>query len=158
MAKTYHPIPKIGTGRFGFQVAIRYRLYAGPDHLLIVQNTGYTEEYKRIFYKDIRYLMVMETYGQTRQGMASGAIILLILFCHLFGLPWLAVGLMGVPFLIWFIANMLLGSMCRCYLNTHVQTVQLPAPRRMKKVPVLRAFLLSQIPSSRLAGTEQPVA
>jgi hypothetical protein len=158
MAKTYNPIPKIGTGRLGFQVGMRNRLYQGPDHLLIVQSTGYTEEYKRIAYPDIRYLMVMETYGQTRQGMASGAIILLIFFCHLFGLPWLAVGLMSTPFLVWFAANIMLGPSCRCYLNTHVQTVQLPAPRRMKKVPVLRAFLQSQIPSPRPASTEQPVA
>jgi hypothetical protein len=158
MAKTYNPIPKIGTGKFGFEVGMRNRLYQGPDHLLIVQSTGYTEEYKRIAYPDIRYLMVMETYGQTRQGMVSGAIILLILFCHFLGLPWLVVGVISTPFLFWFVANIMLGPSCRCYLNTHVQTVQLPAPRRMKKVPVLRAFLQSQIPSSPPAGAEQPVA
>lgn len=158
MAKTYHPIPKIGTGRFGFQLGMRTRLYAGPDHLLIVQNTGYTEEYKRVAYGDIRYLTAVQTHGQTRQGMVSGAIILFILLCRVWGLPWLAVGLIGAPFLIWFIANILLGPTCRCYLNTHVQTVQLPAPRRETKLPILLAFLKSQIPSSRLADAEQPVA
>jgi hypothetical protein len=158
MAKTYNPISKIGTGRFGFQLGIRSRLYAAHDHLLVVQNTGYTEEYKRVAYEDIRYLIVMRTYGQNRQGMASGAIILLILMSHLWGLPWLAVGLISAPFLIWFIANILLGPSCRCYLNTRVQTVQLPAPRRENKIPVLLTFLKSQIPISQLASAEQPVA
>ena len=158
MAETYHPIPKIGTGRFGFQVAIRYRLYAGPDHLLIVQNTSYTEEYKRVSYPDIRYLMVMRTQAQLWQGIISAAIILLILLSTHGRGPWIFTAILCIPFVIWFVVNLLLGPTCRCYLNTHVQTVQLPAPRRMKKVPVLRAFLLSQIPSSRLAGTEQPFA
>jgi hypothetical protein len=158
VAEIYHPIPKIGTGRFGFQVALRTRLYAGPDHLLTVQSTGYTEEYKRVFYKDIRYLMVVPTLTQIWQGIVSGAIIALILVSHVWGLPWVAVGILGTPFLIWFAANFLLGPTCRCYLNTHVQTVPLPAPRRMKKVPILRAFLQSQIPSSPPAGAEQPVA
>ena len=158
MAKTYNPIPKIGTGRFGFQLAIRTRLYAAPDHLLIVQNTGYTEEYKRIAYGDIRYLMVVQTHGQIQQGMVSGAILLLILISPLWSLPWLAAGLIGAPFFLWFLVNLVLGPTCRCYLNTHVQTVQLPAPRRENKVPILLAFLKSQISSSRFAGTEQPVA
>src|SRR5208282_5380024 len=108
MAKTYNPIPQIGTGRFGFQVAIRSRLYAGPDHLLIVQSTGYTEEYKRVSYPDIRYLMVMRTQAQLWQGIISGAIIILILISHLWGLPWIAVQLLGMPFLILFVANLLL--------------------------------------------------
>jgi hypothetical protein len=146
MANTYNPIPKIGTGRFGFQLAIRTRLYAASDHLLIVQNTGYTEEYKRV------------AYGQIQQGMISGAILLLVLLSPLWGLPWLAAGLIGAPFILWFMINLVLGPTCRCYINTHVQTVQLPAPRRENKVPILLAFLKSQIPSSQLDGAEQPVA
>ena len=81
MAKTCSTLfPKIGTGRFGLQVAIRRRLYAAADHLLIIQNTGYTEEYKRVAFADIRYLMVMPTNGQVQQGMVSGGIALFILF------------------------------------------------------------------------------
>ena len=158
MAQTYQPIPKIGTGRFGLQGAIRKRLYAASDHLLIVENTGYTEEYKRVSYPDIRYLMVMPTQGQVQQGMASGAFILLLLFADLLGLPLVVVLILGIPCLIWFVANLLRGPTCRCYLNTEVQTVLLPTPKRMNKVPDLRAFLQSQIPSSRLAGADQPVA
>jgi len=158
MAGTYHPIPQIGTGRFGFQLGIRTRLYAGPDHLLIVQNTGYTEEYKRIGYGDIRYLMVVQNHGQIQQGMVSGAFLLLILISSLWGLPWLAIGLTGAPFLVWFLGNLALGPSCRCYLYTQVQTVQLPAPRRENKVHFLLAFLKSKIPSSRPTGAEQPVA
>src|ERR1700722_19525946 len=119
MAKTYNPIPKIGTGRFGFQLAIRTRLYAASDHLLIVQNTGYTEEYKRVAYGDIRYLMVVQNHGQIQQGMISAAIIAIILISHVWGLPWVAVQVLGMPFLIWFVANLLHGPTCRCYLNTH---------------------------------------
>jgi len=158
MAKTYHPIPKIGTGRFGFQLAVRSRLYAGTDHLMIVQNTGYTEDYKRVAYDDIRYVTVVQTYGQIQQWMAAGAILFVILISPLWGLPWLAVGIIGAPFFLWLMVNLILGPTCRIYLNTHVQTIQLPAPRRENKVPILLAFLKSQFPSSRPAGVEQTVA
>jgi hypothetical protein len=157
MAKIYHSIPKIGTGRFGFQLGMRVRLYAAPDHLLIVESTGYTEEYKRIAYGDIRYLTIVQTLGQIRQGMLSGGILFVILMSALWGLPWVAIGLLGAPFLVWFLVNLILGPTCRCYLNTHVQTVQLPVPRRKNKGSILLAFLKSRIPSSRIAGAEQAV-
>ena len=37
---------------------------AAPDHMLIVQSTGFTEEYKRIFYRDIRYVEVRKSQRQ----------------------------------------------------------------------------------------------
>ena len=142
-----------------FQLAIRTRLYAGPDHLMVVQSTGYTEEYKRIFYGDLRYLTVVQTPRQMWTGIVSAIFIAIILIALLYwNLPWPAALLIGVPLLVWFAVNLFLGPTCRCYLNTHVQTVQLPAPRRMQKVPVLRAFLESKIPTFRPTGLEQPVA
>ncbi len=140
MAKTYSAIPGIGTGRFSLQLAVRNRIYQGPDHLLVVQSTGYTEEYRRIFYRDIRYIDIRPSRRQLWVGLVQ-ALCILALALLLFVLP-LAVGLFFLaPFVIVFIFNLAGGPACDCYVTTGVQTLKIPTPRRRAKVPTFIAFL-----------------
>jgi hypothetical protein len=149
MAKIYHPIPGIGSGRGGVQVAIRSRIYQGPDHLLVVQSTGYTEEYKRIFYRDLQYVEVRVNRKRFWQAMISGAFVLLSVLLYVLliylKVSTVAAQILGLCFLIWFVVNLALGPTCDCFVRTSVQTLQIPAPGRMKKVPVLIAFLQTKI-------------
>jgi hypothetical protein len=145
MAKTYEKIPGLGSGRGGLQVAVRSRMYRGPDHLLIVQSTGYTEEYKRIFYRDIRYVEVRPTQGQVIGGVISGLLTaLLALLYFVPSMPVVAVILICSPFLVWFIINLVRGPTVECFISTNVQTLKMPTPRRRKKVDALINFLREQ--------------
>lgn len=159
MASEYSKIPGIGTGRGSFQVALRARLYQGPDHLLIVYSTGYTEEYKRIFYRDIRYVEVKKSDRAIWYGLISGSAMLLLILCALAN-PGATIPILifGIPFLIWFVINLLLGSGCVCRINTNVQTLELPAPRRKRKVAFLIDFLRSKTEAVNTSTTEQPAA
>jgi hypothetical protein len=158
MAKIYQKIPGLGSGRGSFQVAMRSRMYRGSDHLLIVQSTGYTEDYKRIFYRDIRYVEVRKTQTQVVIGIVSALITLLLAMLLFFNVPAIAVVLFCAPFFIWFTVNLSLGPTCECYVATNVQTLKIPAPRRLRKVTVLITFLRAQTAAFDSAETPQPAA
>jgi hypothetical protein len=156
MAKTYQKIPGVGTGRGSLQVASRSRLYTAADHLLIVQSTGYTEEYKRIFFRDIRYVDVRKTKLQGRIAVGTAIVTLLLALFYFAGLPILLVALFCSPFVIWFIVNIVRGPTCECYISTNVQTLKLPAPRRMNKVATLINYLRSRMAEFDPAAAPQP--
>ena len=145
MKSVYKAIKGLGTGRGKLQIAMRVRLYGGPDHLLLVQSTGYTEEYKRVFYRDVRYVVVRETYGQTRQSFLSAVLFLATCLLYLAPMPKVVVAILSLPFLVWLLWNWALGPACRVYVNTDVQTLELPTPRRLSRVPRLVAFLNTKI-------------
>jgi hypothetical protein len=141
----YKPIKGLGTGRGRLQVAMRVRLYEGPDHLLLVHSTGYTEEYKRVFYPDVRYVVARKSHGQARQAMLSAALFLATCLLFLTPMNKVGVAILTLPFLIWFIVNWVLGPTCRVYVNTDVQTLELPTPRRLGRLSRLINFLQTKI-------------
>ncbi len=148
MSKEYQKIKGLGTGGSSFQLGLRSRLYAHEDHLLVVQSTGYSEDYKRLFYRDIRYVVMQKTYGQEVQAMISGGLVLVTLLLALTPMPWWIPALLCVPCLIWFVMNWLGGSAGKCYANTAIQTIELPAPRRLNQLPKLIEFLGTKIPTA----------
>ena len=145
MSKEYQKIKGLGSGR-GLQLGLRSRIYAHEDHLLVVQSTGYTEDYKRLFYRDIRYVVMRKTYGQEIQAVISGILVLATLCLALTPMPWWISLLICAPFLTWFVLNWIWGSTGKCYANTAIQTIQLPAPRRLNRLPVLIEFLGTKTP------------
>ena len=158
MATIYRKIPGLGTGRGGLQVAARSRLYTAADHLLVLQSTGYTEEYKRIFFRDIRCIDVHKTTMQQWSGVISGVLTLLIFLLYFINVPGGLVAVFCFPFVIWFTVNLRRGPTCECYISTHVQTLKLPTPRREKKVATLIAFLRTQAAAFAPADAPQPVS
>ena len=158
MAKIYQKIPGIGTGRGSFQIASRSRVYAAPDHLLVVQSTGYTEEYKRLFFRDILYIDVRKTNSQVIGAVVSAILTLLLALLYFAKIPAIAVTLFCAPFLVWFIINLFRGPTCVCYISTNVQTLKLPAPRRMKKVATMVGFLRARMAAFDSANAPQSAA
>jgi len=157
--KIYRPIPKLGTGQGRFQIGIRSKIFQGPDHLLIVQSTGYTEEYKRVFYRDIRWVDIRPSRLQLWVALAVGILFLFFaVFPYLAGAPIEFAIIFGVPFIVWFLINLFLGKTCDCYVGTNVQTLKLPVPRRVGKVSPLIEFLRAQTAAFAPAGAEPPVS
>jgi hypothetical protein len=141
----YRKIAGLGIGRGRLEVGLRSRLYQGGDHLLLVRSTGYSEEYKRIAYQNIRYIVIRRTHGRERQAIISSLLLVLVGLLYFAHLPWGVVVVMEIPFFIWFIANLVRGESCRTYVNTDIQTLELPVPRRINKVPILTDFLSKKI-------------
>lgn len=128
---------KVAKARMAFGQA---SLWLGSDHLLSVTRRGYTEEYKRFYYKDIQAVYFRRTILADVVNLVFGLIsamwIALIVYGWLVG-HWAGSILamlmtFGSIFLIVFLNNLVRGATCVCYLRTAVQTERLFALQRMR--------------------------
>jgi hypothetical protein len=128
--------------RGGFAVAFQTRssLWLGPDHLLGVDTTGYTENYKRFYFSDIQAITVRET---TRRGVWNGVLGVAMSLCLVGFLvsvvpstnPTASVvwGIFTVLFFTPFLINNLRGPTCVSQLRTAVQIEELPSLSRVRQ-------------------------
>ncbi len=110
-------------------------VWMAQDHLLLILRTGYTEKYKRFYFRDIQAII-------TRKTVTSlvGNIILVILALGFF--LWagdisdpagrIVTALIGGFFLFLFLLSLWRGSTCVTQIKTAVQTEQLAAWNRMR--------------------------
>jgi hypothetical protein len=126
--------------QFGVVAVPRVSLWLGSDHLLLVEHSGFTETYKRFYFRDNQAITVR---GTPRQTIWNGVL----------ALP-LAIGLIGfmisaaptrnppatifwaifsVIFLLPFIVNNVRGPACVCQLRTAVQIENLGSVSRVRQ-------------------------
>lgn len=130
----YRKLP--GRGASGMEY---HRLYQAPDHLLLVASTGFTETYRRFYFRDIQAVVVRKTIlgaiqngvigflaGICALGMAAGAATGFTLGWMLgWGIPLLFfLGLLG-----WNIAR---GPTCVCDVRTAVQVRRVGSVGRVR--------------------------
>ena len=118
----------------GASLAHYIRLYQAPDHLLQVSSTGYSELYKRFYFRDIQAITIRKT------GWANAWTLFFGLLFFGFFLLGFDLGRAGRTVL-WSIAGFfmacmavhwMLGPTCVCHIRTAVQTEKLPTLRRVK--------------------------
>lgn len=121
---TYKKLPG-KSFRFGFH---RSSLWIAPDHLLLVRNRGYSEEYKRFYFKDIEaFIVTPSSVGNLISGIITvftcfPALLLIIGVIRQWG---------SVSMIIWASITTLLllllfmhrmkGPTCRTQIQTAVQ-------------------------------------
>jgi hypothetical protein len=111
-------------------------LWLGPDHLLQVESSGYTEEYKRFFYKDIQSLALCRTSRARNWSvfflamLGLGAVFALLSSSEVARALW---GIWITFFAICLMLNLLLGASASCTVSTAVQQEQLPSIKRLRK-------------------------
>jgi hypothetical protein len=146
----YQRLTRSGS-RGGFVVVFRSRgsLWLGPDHLLSVETNGYTETYKRFYFRDIQAILIQQT-----KSYLWGNIV-----CGLLSLPFLIITLLAVMvapknasgwdggtiggvvflgciaglFLLILVLNLFHGRTCKVFIRTAVQIEQLPSLNRVRK-------------------------
>src|SRR2546423_5604950 len=127
--KLYRRLP----GR-GLVAAQRVQLYEGPDHFLQVSSSGYSESYRRFYFRDIQAVTIRKTH------MGKVWIAIFGFLSAVLGLPAFDIG--GTAAIVmWSIAgffallvisNLALGPTCACYIRTAVQTERLSAVTRIR--------------------------
>jgi hypothetical protein len=139
---------------FSVLAASRSSLWLGKDHLLCIDSSGYTESYKRFYYRDIQAIFIVANKRRAAWNAVLAvplAICLAGLANALFSLP----GKGGAVIIVWLIflgifalllaINSLLGPGCTGYLRTAVQTEELPSlsrvPRAGKALDRLRPLI-----------------
>ena len=126
-------------------------LYLGPDHLLQIASTGFTETYKRFYFGDIQAFTIRKTHiGKIINGVLGGVV-------GLFALPALFTPEIGTIILLSFAAffavilgaNIAMGPTCVSHLQTAVQNEKVPSLSRLR-----RARRVLQILKSRTAAEQ----
>src|SRR5580765_8489942 len=122
-------------GGQGATLASYARLFVGPDHLLQSASTGYSETYKRFYFRDIQAIILRKTNGWM---LWTGVWLLPILALAISALAsdgetaavlWVPAGVLLLGPLI----NLLLGPTCVCHVRTAVQTERIPSLKRLRK-------------------------
>jgi hypothetical protein len=126
-----------------FSVATRSRtgLWLGPDHLLGVDANGFTEHYKRFYFRDIQAITVQATQRRSVWNWILGILLALSLvfgdFASLFnGSPTpqaILFGILALVFGVPLVVNNLAGPTCICRLHTAVQIEELASLSRIRK-------------------------
>lgn len=118
----------------------RVSLWLGSDHLLFVERKGYTESYKRFYFRDIQAITVRRTngraFGNALLVVPAFICVLGVLTCTMTPANRVGItvwGIIGMPFLVAMLINSLLGEACACQLRTAVQTEDLPSIRRVRQ-------------------------
>lgn len=134
--------------RGGFVVAFRSRgsVWLGPDHLLIVETNGYTENYKRFYFRDIQAFIIQETKNYLWGNVVCGLFSLPFLILIVIAMPKTAsgwdsdtiggvmfLGCIAGLFLLILALNLFFGRTCKVFLRTAVQIEQLPSLNRIRK-------------------------
>jgi hypothetical protein len=135
--KEYQRLTRAATR--GFVGITRASLWLGSDHLLCVETTGYSEIYKRFYFRDIEAIVVRATTSRNIWTMVWAVVVFLFL---IFGFAndtpgkeicFSIAGLAALALVI----NLVRGPTCTCEIRTLVQTEKLPLSRIRK----VRKFL-----------------
>ncbi|MCC6231996.1 MAG: hypothetical protein IT580_05100 [Verrucomicrobiales bacterium] len=172
------PLPRWGTaalalvlGPLAFLVrGSRQELWDGGDHLLIIEDNGYAERYRRVRYQEVEVLQHWPTsdYLQAAVLLALGAVGYLALAGWLYQTTdgdSLAIGpaaIFGVSLVLALASHLVRGPTTRVRLRTRVQVIELPVLGRRRLadrvLPRLRARISSAQEDLAGAATAPPQA
>jgi len=121
----------------GFISAASSSLWLGKDHLLLIESNGYSEGYKRFYFKDIQALIIRKTQLWFIRALILAGVALLFILVAIATREALAslyiVGSIGILFAIAALYDALAGPTASCSLRTAVQIEQLPSLNRVRR-------------------------
>lgn len=125
-----------GRGARRRQFFTRNTLWIGGDHLLQVENTGYTEEYKRFYFRDIQGIIVQKDNRFLHWSLVLGG-LLAVCIAFIIGINEetgkIIFGWAAVPLFVALLVNLIKGPSCYTRIKTAVQEEEVPAFRRVWK-------------------------
>lgn len=132
MTTPYKRLTRPGSLVRGMRV-LTQSVWMGPDHLLSVIHNGYTEDYRRFYFKDIQALIIhKKERRRIVYGIMWGLIVLTFASVLAFGIhdQWpnpalFILGGLAAVFALAFIINIAMGPTCATYVQTAVQTERL---------------------------------
>lgn len=128
--------------KFAVAVASRSSLWLGPDHLLVVDTNGYTETYKRFYFRDIQSFTFALSKNRLVWNWVLGVLTAISIMSWAAYFPSNGVGITSALLAFFNIAifalplliNNLLGPTCTCHIRTAVQTEELCPLNRLGRV------------------------
>lgn len=129
--------------------------WMGPDHLLIVESSGISETYKRLYFKDIQAVSILKTpYAFIANSILFALMVILTASgLYLYSTEmypvsifmWIVAGVMFV----YFISNAPQGASCECWLFTRVQKEKLRSVHTVRSLKKAMKLLIPAIEKSQ---------
>jgi hypothetical protein len=142
-----------------------HTLWLGRDHILQVEHSGYSEEYKRFYFADIQSISMHKTSRAQFWTIfclvmiGIGATVGITLGYDGTNGAMVQMGAIGTWIGLWVVlmlVNFAKGPGCACFIQTAVQQEQLPSLKRVKKARRIIAQLRELIGSTQgLLGPEE---
>lgn len=151
----YRVIPRGGFGWTGYA-----RLWQGPDHLLLVESNGFSENYKRFFFAEIQAVTVRQTAtGRIWNGVWAGMVMIFALIAlQLSDVEAIVFWVITAIFLGALLLNFSLGPTCACHIRTAVQTERLTAINRLRVAERFLARIRPLIAAAQGTLTQEETA
>lgn len=151
------------TGKsFGFISAASSSLWLGKDHVLLIESNGYSEGYKRFYFKDIQALIIRKTQTWMIRALILAGVALLFILVAIAtreAPPSLYIlGSIGILFAIAALYDALAGPSASCALRTAVQIEQLPSLNRVRRARKVLNRLRPLIAAAQGSMTPEEVA
>ena len=145
-------------GFFGV-LAARQSLWVGDDHLLSIDATNYTEEYKRFYFRDIQAFFIVPTARRAIwNGILAAFLVMNLLVFGGLGASSTALLIVGLILAIPLVINNVFGPACRVYLRTAVQVEGLPSLSRIRRTQKILARLRPRISAVQGSLTAEEAA
>lgn len=150
---TYVALTGNGYRRAGISTTSLARLWMAKDHLLLVDMSGFAEEYKRFYFHSIQAIIVQKSYSWAVTNAVLATLVTLFVTLGLsttrahddmqfFGpLCWIITAVLAPILLV----QLFYGRTCRCFIKTAVQTEELPSVSRMRLARKVLARLTPEI-------------
>jgi hypothetical protein len=134
----------------------RYSLWLGEDHILQVCSYGYSEEYRRFYFRDIQAVVLRQTAFWWIAAIIGGlfTIFAIWIWSHNDTIAKVWGSILGIPFACLFLLNLIFGPTCECRLLTAVQAEPLPSLSRMRSARKTINAILPRIQEAQ--GAFQP--
>ena len=124
------------TARFSVISVSRSNLWLGSDHILCVETEGFSENYRRFYFRDIQAITLRRTRRALVLGLITGLLSALLGFSVLavndVAGKWV-LGILATVCIIPFAVNLIYGPTCNCELRTAVQTESVPSMGRVRR-------------------------
>lgn len=149
---SYKRVPGLGSGAFE-----NSRLHVGPDHLLLVGSTAWSESYRRFYFRDIQAVIIRTSvWGKIQNAVWALMLFLAAIIAIQVGdvgavIAWIATSLFALGLVI----NTLRGPTCVCHIQTAVQTTKLSPLGRVRRAQKFLAQLKPLI--ANIQGTTAAV-
>ena len=108
-------------------------LWIGGDHVLLVELRGFTETYRRFYFRDVQAIALRRIERTDRRALLGFLALMFLLAAVTPGAPWKVFwgSLSGLLFLA-LAVDLARGPGCACTLRTALQTVELRSLRRLR--------------------------
>ncbi len=137
----YTRLPGAGNTSTDGRLAYRHRAYLGPDHVLLVRRSRFSETYRRLYLDDIQSVFYAETDDARMFGL--GAIVGAVCAAGLAGVflqsdigaaqgGALLCGAVSIILLFLFLTNVVRGASVRCWMRTNGGEVLVPNVGRLR--------------------------